>query len=44
MKTRAEDGVGEVGASLGEIGDGEALGHGGGAEALDLGEDEPHPV
>jgi len=43
-EARAEGGVGEVGAGFGEVGDGEALGHRGGAEALDLGEDEPHPV
>jgi len=43
-EARSEGGVGEVGAGFGEVGDAEALGHGGGAEAPDLGEDEPHPV
>jgi len=40
----SQDGVGEVGGGFVEGLDGEALGNGAEAEALDLGEDEPDPV
>ena len=36
--------MGEEGESLGAVGDGKVPGGGGGAEAADLGKDEPHPV
>lgn len=43
-EARAKGGVGEVGEGFRAAGDGEVLGGGGGAEAANLGKDEPHPV